>query len=238
MKVLLGIVAQVAAMLFPLWPALLAGALWRERRRWQRGRPPRRALLLWTLLAGLRILVALYPDATGTLRGVARLVPPGEPWSTALFLLLGAGGLGYYGLRPLWRSAYWQRRIYGMAEEDLFRVSPKAFEEMVAALFRAFGYQVELRGGQGDHGVDLLVFAPDGDKAVVQCKRWRRPVGEPVVRDLYGVMHHEKAQRAYLFATGGFTPRARSWARGKPILLYDARGFLRLWRRARRRRTS
>ncbi len=235
MTVLFGLLARILALVFPFWPLALLWAAWKDRRRLP-DEVPWRLIGMWWGLALARGLIALYVSATHTLVQTAAWLPLKEPWNTTLFLLVGAGLIGYYGLRPLWRSALWQRLVYGMTEEDLLRVSPKAFEEMVAALFRAFGYRVELRGGQGDHGVDLLVFAPDGDKAVVQCKRWRRPVGEPVVRDLYGVMHHEGAHRAYLFATGGFTPQARAWARGKPILLYDARGFLRLWRRARRAR--
>jgi hypothetical protein len=38
-----------------------------------------------------------------------------------------------------------------------------------------------------DHGVDLDIARPDL-RAIVQCKRWRHPVGPAVVRDLYGTL--------------------------------------------------
>ena len=73
----------------------------------------------------------------------------------------------------------------------------------------------------------------DGEKWVIQCKRWRGTVGEPVVRDLYGVLHHEKADKGAIITTGQFTESAREWARGKPIVLYDGDQFLRSWKRVR-----
>jgi restriction system protein len=52
-----------------------------------------------------------------------------------------------------------------------------------------------------------------------------------VVRDLYGTLLHEEAQRAYLITTGGLTRQAVDWAAGKPIVLYDGAGLVRLIRR-------
>ena len=86
-------------------------------------------------------------------------------------------------------------------------------------------------GGNGDHGVDVLVQTDEGEKWVVQCKRYSGSVGEPVVRDLYGTLLHEEAQRAYLITTGGLTRQAVDWAAGKPIVLYDGEGLVRLIRR-------
>jgi restriction system protein len=48
------------------------------------------------------------------------------------------------------------------------------------------------------------------------------------MRDLYGTMQHESADRAYLVTTGYLTPAALSWSRGKPIEIWDGRYIGRL----------
>jgi restriction system protein len=58
-------------------------------------------------------------------------------------------------------------------------------------------------------------------------------VGEPVVRDFYGVVLHEKADKGIIIITSGkFSRPAQEWAKGKPIALYDGEKFVQLWRRA------
>jgi restriction system protein len=69
--------------------------------------------------------------------------------------------------------------------------------------------------------VDVVVTTPTGNRWVVQCKRWRGQVGEPLVRDFFGVVHHERAAHGFLITTGSFTPQARAWAEGKPLSLWD-----------------
>ncbi len=161
----------------------------------------------------------------------AALVPPGDvQWLVAGFL---------QGFKPLalpaflastvtapcawwWVLRRWRReRGAGKALEELQALSPEAFERWVAARFRDLGYRVTETGGQGDHGVDLVVER-DGDHAVVQCKNYRAwSVGEPTVRDLFGALHHYQASEAYLVTTAQFSQPARAWAVGKPITLWD-----------------
>lgn len=118
--------------------------------------------------------------------------------------------------------------------EDLLEMSPDNFEALTASLFEAFGHRAEVSGGNSDHGVDVVVWTDEGEKWVVQCKRYAGSVGEPVVRDLYGTMLHEDAQAAYLITTGTFSRQAVAWAVGKPIVLYDGEGLIRLIRRVKK----
>jgi len=154
-----------------------------------------------------------------------------------LFLLLGIVTGGVTVVRML---AGWRDRQVKLSDaqtlDDLLSLTPEAFEVLVAELFSCYGYQTETLGGSSDHGVDVLVFNDQGEKWVVQCKRYNHSVGEPVVRDLYGTMLHEEAQRAYLFSTGSFTRQARKWIEGKPIVLYDGEALIRLIRRTNKMR--
>ena len=220
--------------LFALWPmifvlgtALAAGA------RNQRGETARRALgwtaalwLVWAALGGVllvqgKTLPGFFPN----------------PWNLVLFFTAGAGLVGLLALL----TAIDQRRqdrllADARALSDLRVMSPSAFEELVAAVYREMGYQAQRVGKTGDHGVDLVVHHPRGQKVIVQCKRYRGTVGEPMVRDLYGVMHHEKADRAVLVTTGGFTAQSREWVRGKPIQLISGEELLRTVQRIRKAR--
>ncbi len=113
-------------------------------------------------------------------------------------------------------------------------VSPARFEEMVAEVYRLRGAKAWRTGATGDHGVDVVVQTPKGEKWVVQCKRYRGWVGEEKVRELYGTLQHEKAHKGVLVTTGTFSNAARQWAKGKPISLVDGEQFLRSWREAKK----
>lgn len=119
--------------------------------------------------------------------------------------------------------------------EDLLAMSPEQFEILVAKLFQAYGHRVQSVGGTADHGVDLVVISDQGEKWIVQCKRYSGSVGEPILRDLFGTMLHESAQRAYLITTGEITRQARAWAAGKPMVLYDGEALVKMIRRAQKR---
>lgn len=106
------------------------------------------------------------------------------------------------------------------------------FEELCAAYFEALGYTVDLTPQSGDGGIDL-VLSRDGALAIVQCKRTRKSVGEPIVRDLFGALHHTGADEAFLCASSGFSPAAREWARGKRVTLVDGAEIVSTLRRRR-----
>lgn len=121
--------------------------------------------------------------------------------------------------------------------EDLLAMTPEAFEALIAKLFESYGHETQVAGGNGDHGVDVVVMTKEGEKWIVQCKRYSGSVGEPVVRDLYGTMLHEEAQQAYLITTGSFTRQAQEWVQEKPIVLYDGEGLVKLIRRTQNAKT-
>jgi len=96
------------------------------------------------------------------------------------------------------------------------------FEAFVASLFEREEWRVSLTAQSGDMGIDMnLSHVSDGRRAVVQCKKYKGSVGQPVIRDLYGVMTHVKADEGYVVTTGHFTPAAVSFSRGKSIRLID-----------------
>jgi len=102
--------------------------------------------------------------------------------------------------------------------DEIKLLDPIAFEYFVGAIFERMGYIIQTTATTGDEGVDLILHK-DTRLAVVQCKRYEGSVGQPVVRDLYGAMLHNRADEAYLVTTGTITLPAQRWATGKPIHL-------------------
>lgn len=100
------------------------------------------------------------------------------------------------------------------------RMDPIEFEHYVGYLYEQDGYKAYTTVASGDEGIDLFV-SKRRQTTVVQVKRYAGTVGQPVVRDLYGVMIHTKSQRAALVTTGRLSRAAESWAQGKPIDLID-----------------
>lgn len=210
-------------LVFDFWPLILVSSVVNARKHFLRT-----AIVLWVFLGAMRAVLLFDPTPIKQ----SLLIP--EPQSTAWFLVVGAIlGLVEWG-RIAWNVLRAPGSKFGRVAtvQDLLELSPREFEEMVVDLYRAQGYSAKRTGSPGDHGVDVVVRASNGEKWVAQCKRWRTLVGEPVVRDFYGVMQHEKADQGIIVAVRGFTPQARDWARGKPILLYDGSEFLREWKRA------
>jgi restriction system protein len=240
---------DIAQFILTLWPLILITVLIysligseptrRSRRGWLRTlqlrtlallrRMRRNLLLSWVVLFAIWLVTLFAAGPTPT------LLP--EPWNTVLFfglpVLLLAGELtrlkGLFA--RLHAHAAWQRAA---AIRDLKRMDPYDFEILIGETYRAYGFRVRHVGQSGDHGVDVEMRGSNGDTWVVQCKRYRDSVGESVVRDLYGTLISEGADRAALVTTAEITQPAREWARGKPIDLVDGPALLRLIAGARR----
>lgn len=216
----------VASLLFPLWPVAMLMPITAKSGRRRAAPNLAQFLVVWVMLLALRLTLT-FSGATP----YGFLIP--EPLSSTLFYVVGLMLLMVLGFRQIRLRGSARQARGATTTEDLLQVSPREFEQMVVELYTALGHKARRTGQTGDHGVDVVVQAKSGEKWVVQCKRWRGNVGEPVVRDFYGVVHHEKADKGTLITTGGFTPQAREWARGKPLTLVDGEQFVRYWRRAR-----
>jgi HJR/Mrr/RecB family endonuclease len=180
----------------------------------------------WVFLVILRVVVIFDP------KPVPSMAIP-EPINTILFGCTGIILLISVILRQRSRNREFQKKAHSLRQiEDFVQLSPREFEDMIVELYHRAGHKAKRTGASGDHGVDVTVEAKNGEKWVVQCKRWRGSVGEPVVRDFYGVVQHEKADKGIIFTTGKFTGPAQQWAKGKPITLYDGAKLVEIWSRS------
>jgi hypothetical protein len=207
---------------FAFWPILILAPLQNRRSG------IRNMVYVWGFWAIIRIILFFNPDPISK----SLLIP--EPLNTILFFATGFILIAIWIGITYWRRSRTRSKDFGISSEGLLNLPPSDFEEMVAELYRAMGHQARRTGAIGDHGVDVVVNAKNGEKWVVQCKRWRTPAGESIVRDFYGTMQHEKAAQGAIIATSGFSKAAIEWAKGKPLYLYNSNDFLRLWKKVKK----
>jgi len=70
-----------------------------------------------------------------------------------------------------------------------------------------------------------------GGKTVVQAKRYTRTVEVAAVRDLYGTVINEGANRGILITTSSFGPDSYEFAKDKPISLVDGQNLIAMLRK-------
>jgi len=216
----------IASILVGFWPfmfvAALQGILNRKRRQkflqWM-GYMFRNIVVFWIILAAMWLGLLFF--------GREPFFLISEPLNSQLFWGVGTVIISIW-LIIIYFASLKRRRDFEKVREinALQALSPGEFEELVTETFRRQGHRAKIAGKTGDHGVDVRVSAGNGEKWVVQCKRYKGSVGEPVVRDLYGTLLHEKAHRASIVTSGRFSRQAMAWAEGKPIDLYDREMFL------------
>jgi restriction system protein len=153
---------------------------------------------------------------------LAKGIAPLAPLALIIFGMFAAGSF-WFGSR--------RRRLIDKQTslESLRNTTWKDFEFLVAEAYRRQGYQVEYSLSRGaDGGVDLTL-RKDGRISLVQCKRWKvHSVGAPVIREMFGLLTSERADEAIIITSGNFTREAQSFAKGKPIRLFDGPQLLAL----------
>ncbi|MDR3634494.1 MAG: restriction endonuclease [Isosphaeraceae bacterium] len=115
---------------------------------------------------------------------------------------------------------------------QLATLTPEGFEEFVAELFEAMGYEVEQVGGTGDQGADLLVRRGNL-LAIVQCKYHSRGVvGSPELQKFLGTIQHTRGQKGFFVTTRTFSLAAEKFAAEHPIELIDGPRLIELVQQA------
>jgi restriction system protein len=112
---------------------------------------------------------------------------------------------------------------------NLMDLNPWEFENLVNNLFSKMGLDAKLTRSSKDGGVDVVAFDVRpvlGGKVVIQAKRYKNVVGVSAVRDLYGTMINEGANKGILVTTSHYGPDAYDFSKDKPIELIDGGGLL------------
>lgn len=129
---------------------------------------------------------------------------------------------------------------YGVAESldyssNLAAISWEDFEHLIREMFEkefeSSGGEVKVTQASRDGGVDAIAFDPDpirGGKVVIQAKRYTNTVGVSAVRDLFGTVMNEGANKGILVTTSDYGPDSYAFAKGKPLQLLNGANLLSL----------
>lgn len=112
---------------------------------------------------------------------------------------------------------------------NLMELTPFEFENLVNNLFEKIGFNSKSTQASRDGGVDVVAFDTRpilGGKVVIQAKRYKNVVGVSAVRDLYGTMINEGANKGILVSTSHYGKDAYEFAKDKPMELIDGGGLL------------
>lgn len=94
-------------------------------------------------------------------------------------------------------------------------LSPREFEFLIAALFRAKRYKVKVTSQSRDGGADVLCWKHDGmvvEKHLIECKHHTGKIGVPVVRQLAGVVSETGASKGVVVTSSSFSSLAIAFA--------------------------
>lgn len=195
------------------------------------------ATLPWPMgvLFGIGGFAVIRFGLMGMLRGNP-LAPAIVP--VAMLLSWFVLAVGLLGATLSWIGQRHRRRLLDAQRglESVAALGWRHFEQLVGEAFRRQGYAVEETGlGGADGGIDL-VLRKDGRRVLVQCKHWRqRHVGAKVVREMYGLLAHHRADEVKIVCSGTYTSDANAFAKGKPIKLVDGEELLHMIRAAQAR---
>jgi restriction system protein len=124
----------------------------------------------------------------------------------------------------------------GLAEG--FNLATMEWEEFEQLIREVFAKEFSINGGEvkitqasRDRGVDAVAFDPDpirGGKIVIQAKRYTNTVDVSAVRDLYGTVLNEGANKGILVTTADYGPDAYQFAADKPLTLLNGGNLLNL----------
>lgn len=108
---------------------------------------------------------------------------------------------------------------------DLIRnLEWKRFEDVCQQFYEMKGIRSETTSLGADGGIDIRLYQDDSGQptSIVQCKAWgERFVGVKPVRELLGVMTHEKIGKAFFMTSGSYSDEAKVVADANRITLID-----------------
>lgn len=94
------------------------------------------------------------------------------------------------------------------------------FEAYLAELFKRHGYKAKVTSASGDYGADLIL-QKDGERIVVQAKRYKNNVGIRAVQEVIPAIAYYKADCAWVVTNSYLTKQAERLAEANDVVVID-----------------
>lgn len=97
--------------------------------------------------------------------------------------------------------------------EEIYKLSSRQFEELIASIIKDMGYQVELTQATRDGGRDIIATIKTGLNTYlthIECKKYNpdNKVGVKIIREVVGVHHLRNADKSIIITSSTFTKDA------------------------------
>ena len=135
---------------------------------------------------------------------------------------------------PVWHAEGASARELAWSLELLQSIEWKRFEDLCQRFYAIKGIRCACTPLGPDGGIDIRLYQAQDDQttAIVQCKAWGGSyVGVKPVRELLGVMVHEKVAKAFFMTSGKYSDEAKSFAEPNRITLIDGVMFVAMIKR-------
>ncbi|MGC9239809.1 MAG: restriction endonuclease [Acidithiobacillus sp.] len=123
---------------------------------------------------------------------------------------------------PKWEKERKRKADLLFANAKPAQMGPIEYENYCAEVLRRDGWHTETTPASGDQGVDVVATL-QGVKAVLQCKRYNKPVGNRAVQEINAGKAYYRAQIAAVVSTAPYTPSAQALAKRCGVLLLSHR---------------
>lgn len=122
--------------------------------------------------------------------------------------------------------------LYKQIKKKIKSLSPKAFEDLTAALFRRMGYKVKQTPYSNDGGKDAFA-EKNGIQYLIECKHYKEDakISRPLLQKLYAAMNENHIQHGIYVATCSYTQTAIEYGQQFHIELIDISRLLSLLRK-------
>jgi hypothetical protein len=122
-------------------------------------------------------------------------------------------------------AAYQRLRARRSGIAGIDRMDVKTLEETLTSLFRQLGYVVEGARCHGDFAAELVV-AKDGERTVVEGKRWSKHIGVNAIQAAVAARGDFACDHALVIANRQFTGRAKKLAKTNKVELWDREALI------------
>ena len=110
------------------------------------------------------------------------------------------------------------KKYFKRYPEKLYEINPRKFEELIASIFKDFGFDVELTKATKDGGRDIIASIKNSVYsflAYIECKRYApdHKVDVGIIRQVAGVHYLRKPSKSIIVTTSFFTKDAQREAK-------------------------
>ncbi|WDL97946.1 restriction endonuclease [Alicyclobacillus sp. ALC3] len=139
-----------------------------------------------------------------------------------LFLMAVIGFILWLGFaRLMKRSVEYQNRAFRSGMHEVDQMDGRTFETKLGLHFAQRGFEVETTPTSGDYGADLVLTDANGNRTVVQAKRYSGAVGVKAVQEVSAARAMYGATGAIVITNSHFTKNAMILAANTGVYLWD-----------------